>query len=112
MEKAFSLETFAPPNWDWQIGLSHLLLRQYDKALSTLHRAAERAPKFAPAYVLLACTYVELDRLDDARGAIKTILDIAPQYSLSRAPIVQTHKNEDDRNRFLDSLRKAGLPEG
>jgi tetratricopeptide (TPR) repeat protein len=70
LEKAFELDTLAPPLWEMYIGISHLLLRQYDQALTRLNSVAERAPKFTHSYEMLAWAYVELDRLDDARDAI------------------------------------------
>ncbi len=111
-EKAFSLETFAPPTWEFGVGLSRLLLRQYDEALTRFNRAIERAPKITPAYMYLACAYVELDRVDDARGTIKTLLDIAPQFTVKEIARIFPYRIDEDRNRILDSLRKAGLPEG
>ena len=112
LEKAFSLETFAPPTWELQLGLSHLLLRQYDQALTRFNRAIERAPKITPAYVHLACAYVELDRLDDARGTIKTLSEFAPQLTLKEVARRLPYRIDEDHNRVLDALRKAGLPEG
>ena len=73
----------------------------------------ERAPKIMYGYILLACTYVELGRLDIARATIKTALEVAPNYSLKEgARIFAAYQNDEDRNRILDGLRKAGLPEG
>ncbi len=109
MEKAFSLEMFAPPNWEWQMGLSHFLLRQYDQALDRFNRAV---PKFTYAYMLLACTYVELNRLDDARNAIKTLSEVAPQLTVKEFARILPLRIDEEQNRFLDGLRKAGLPEG
>ena len=112
MEKAFSIEMFVPPNWEYQVGCSHLLLRRYDEALVRFNRAIERAPKFAPAYLHLAWACVELDRLDDANDAIKAVLEIVPQYTLIEVARIFPYRIDEDRNRYLDNLRKAGLPEG
>ena len=107
-EKAFSIDTFAPPNWEYQMGLSHFLLRQYDQALASLNRAV---PKFSTAYIYLACTNVELDRLDDVSDAIKTLSEVSPQYTLTEILRCLPFRNVEVRDRILDSLRKAGLPE-
>ena len=108
-EKAFSIDTFAPPNWEWQIGLSHFLLRQYDQAIASFNRAV---PKFTTAYTLLACIYVELDRPDDARNAIKKQLEISPHFTVEWIGKMLPFRLDEVRNRILDSLRKAGMPEG
>jgi adenylate cyclase len=112
IEKAFSLETFAPPTWEFQLGHSHLLLRQYDEALTRYNGVIERAPKFALIYLHLACAYVELDRLDDARDAIKTALEIVPKYTVKELARILPYRIDEVRDRFVEGLRKAGLPEG
>ena len=111
-EKAFSIETFVPPLWEFYLGHTHMLLRQYDDALSSLLNTVERAPNFTAGYVLLACAYVELHQLDDAKATIQTALEVTPQFNFAKgARIFSAYRLEEERNRFLDSLRKAGLPE-
>ncbi len=78
----------------------------------TKEEALERAQKITPAHVHLACTYVELDRADDARGTIKTLLEIVPQYTVKEVARIFPYRVDEDRNRILDNLRKAELPEG
>lgn len=113
LKKAFRLDTLAPPVWEHQVGHSHLLLRQYDEALASLHRAVERAPTFPPTYVHLACAYVELDRLNDARETIKAVLEIIPKFSLKNvARIFSAYRIDEDRDRLLDAFRKAGPLDG
>ncbi len=111
LEKAFSIDTVAPPSWELQIGHSLLLLRRFDEALTRFNQAVERAPKMGTTYVFLACAYVGLDRLDDASDTIKTALEITPQYTVKEASRIWPWRIEEDRNLILDSLRKAGLPE-
>ena len=112
IEKVFSIEKVVPPTWEFQLGLSHLLLRQHDQAIARFNRAIERAPKITPAHLHLACAYVELGRLDDARGAIKTVLEITAQFTLKVGANKYPYRTDEARNRFLDNLRKAGVPEG
>ena len=111
-EKAFSIETFISPVWEFQAGLSHFLLRQYDQAVSRFLKTIERSSHFLHLYSYLACTYVELDRFDDARSTIKKALEITPQFTLKEAARLYPYRIDEDRDRILDSLRKAGLPEG
>ena len=110
IEKALRLETFVPPVWEFYAGHSHLLLRQYDQALTRFNRVVERAPKFGGAHAFLAWTYVELDRLDDARDAIKTVLELNPHNSLKNFDRTVPIRVDEVRNRYLDSLRKGECP--
>jgi TolB-like protein len=112
IEDALKIESFPPPNWQLWAGHSQFLLHQYAQALPKFKLMEEWAPKFVFVHVLLACTYVELERLEDARNSIKTLLEISPQYSVKDAARIFPYRKEEDRNLVLDSLRKAGLPEG
>ncbi len=111
MERALSIETFPPPSWEFQIGRSHLLLGQYDQAVTRFNRMVDHSPTFLPAYTHLAVAYFENDRIADARDAINTVLKISPQFTVNEAEKRLPYRNEKVRDRFLDSLRKAGLPE-
>ena len=111
MEKAFTIEMIVPKNWEYQMGLSHLLLGQYDKALARFNRAVERPAAFFHAYIFLAWTYVKLDRPDDANGAIKELLEIMPHYTIKLAAKIYVFRKDEVCNRLFDSLHKVGLPE-
>ena len=108
-EKAFSIEMIGPPNWEYQMGLSHFLLLQYDQAIARLNHAV---PKFSFGYAYLACIYIELDRIDDASDAIKKLMDYSPQFTLNNITRSLAFRLDEVRDRILGSLRKAGLPEG
>jgi tetratricopeptide (TPR) repeat protein len=112
MEKAFSIDTIVPANWEFQRGLSHLLLHQYDEAIDRFNRAVEPPTTFFHAYLFLAWTYVELDRLDDANSAIGTLLEIIPHYTVPQAAGLYVFRADEVHARLLECLRKAGLPEG
>jgi len=112
LEKARGIDTVPPPNWDFHMGRSQLLLRQYDEALTRFNRMVEHAPTFTPAYTHLAFAYIEMNRTADARNAIKTVLEISPQFTIKEVAKRLPYRNDEVSNRFLDSLRKAGLCEG
>jgi tetratricopeptide (TPR) repeat protein len=111
VQMVFSIDIVVSPSWEYVAGHTHLLLRQYNEALARFNRAVERAPKFTPVYWFLACAYVELDRIDDARETIKTALELRPQYTVKEVTRIWPYRNAEVRNRFLENLRKAGLPE-
>jgi hypothetical protein len=61
----------------------------------------------------MAAIHVCLGRLDVARVAIAELLAQEPDYSVSYMRSIQAGKFRDpaDLERWLDDLRKAGLPE-
>ena len=52
-----------------------------------------------------------MDRTGDANDVIKTILEITPQFKLKGVTRILPYRIDEVRNRFLDNLREAGLPE-
>jgi adenylate cyclase len=61
------------------------------------------------AHVLLAATYSELEREDEARAEAAEILRINPHYSLAIVQERVPYKDSALRDRQLTALRKAGL---
>jgi len=59
----------------------------------------------------LACTYVELNRLDDANDAVKKQLELLPRHTVKWFARVPPFRLDEVRARILDGLRKAGMPE-
>jgi hypothetical protein len=62
-------------------------------------------------YILLVATAVMLGDMDVAAEAVVTTLGIRPDFTISWAS-KNLSLTRDMRERFLDALRKAGVPEG
>ena len=93
-------------------GHSNLLLGRHDDAIATLTESITRAPGFPVNYIYLAIAYSELDQTDEAREAISDLLGLIPRCTLEflRQRFPQ-YRNPADTDRFVEGLRKAGLPE-
>jgi adenylate cyclase len=92
------------------IGRGLVLLNRQDEAIAELKRCALGAPSFRPCHEVAAVAYVELGRLDEARVEAMAAHRLDPEFTLASAPDVLPFKNPKDLQRFLDGLRKAGLP--
>jgi adenylate cyclase len=64
-----------------------------------------------PAYRLIAATYGQLGHLDDARQAAAELLNINPDFSISRFAAQAPYTNREDLAHYVAGLRLAGLPE-
>jgi adenylate cyclase len=108
VRKAMQLNPYHP-NWYWN-ALARVLhaAGRYAEALDAYGRIAER-PSFYHAYV--GACYAELGQMDEARSHAALALDARPDFSISAWGKRLTYKNAPDLQRFLDGLRKAGLPE-
>ncbi len=69
----------------------------------------EVAPNFVPGLRHLAVAYVLADRQEEAGSVVGQILQLAPHDRVSKTGI--PFVNSEARTRYMESLRKAGLPE-
>ena len=83
----------------------------YDKAISVLQEAAERNPVFDRIHLLLAATYGQLGKIEDADWAVTEALFINPEISITVEQKNANYKRPKDFDLYIDGLRKAGLPE-
>ena len=114
VKKAMRLSPYYP---DWYLpvlGHAYRLTGQYKEAIDALESWRTRAnPRSELPYVMLAFTYVEVGREEDAHTAVAEILKRKPQASVEGYAKSKffAYKDPVEINRVLDSLRKAGLPE-
>jgi len=94
------------------LGLAHYMLKQYLQALPLLRDSVSRSPNVRGTHRMLAATYAQMGRFEEARAAVAEVMRIEPNYTIggtSRALV--TFKKPDDDQHYFDGLRKAGLPE-
>ena len=90
-------------------GRSLFLLGRYDEALPILKEAVQRNPAVDRIHLLLASTYAELGRLDDAAWSIDEALSINPEISLTSERREAIYLRESDLDLYIQALGKAGL---
>jgi len=90
-------------------GRSLFLLGRYDEASQVLEVAVQRNPAVDRIHLLLAATYAELGRLEDAAWSIDEALSINPEISLANERREAIYLREIDLNLHIGALRKAGL---
>jgi adenylate cyclase len=93
------------------VGQAHFLLGRYEEAASAFEKVLERNPNLLPAHLVLASTYAHLGRIEDAQWAAQEILTLQPNFSLAQERERTAYKRPADQERYIDGLRKAGLPE-
>jgi len=85
------------------------LLGRYDEALQVLEAAVQRNPAVDRIHLLLASTYAELGRLEDAAWSIDEALSINPEISLANERQEAIYLRESDLDLYIGALRRAGL---
>ena len=101
----------ALPWWNlarcWAAFISH----DYSQVVEWATKITEAAPEFYPAWRHLAASNALLDRMEEARGAVRHLLRVGPEYNIrwfrKTVPISQG----EVLDRYMEALRKAGLPE-
>ena len=108
-ERAMALDPLCPNMWLHFQGQVYFQLRRYEEAEAVLKRRIFRFPETDVSRVLLAATYGQMGRLDEAREQWREALRVNPDYSLEHRRKVLPYKNPADFEAVVDGLRRAGL---
>jgi TolB-like protein/Flp pilus assembly protein TadD len=101
--------------WVGFMALAKLHLGAYEDALNLYRRSIELNRNYATARFNYAATLVELGRLDEAKTEVKAALALNPNFTLQRYRDGAQSDNPDylkRRERIIEDMRKAGVPEG
>ena len=92
--------------------LAHFVAGDFEKAANSSKRALAQNPRFAPTLRVLAASLARLGQTDAAAQAIRELLNLEPQLTITALRDRLDHMVEGVRGTFLDALRLAGLPSG
>ena len=95
----------------WALGQSYYLLDRYEEAAKLFELAKTGNSQFTVVHKMLAATYSALGRADDAEWAAAELMTLIPNFSLERELANVPYKDAAVRQRYIDRLRKVGLPE-
>ena len=111
LKKALRLNPIPPSYYYDLLGLAYRVNGQYEKAIEMCKKALSVSPDNVSAYITLAASYSFISRTEDASKAVEEILGIQPDFSLEYFANTQPYKNQEKLDKFINALRKAGLPE-
>ncbi len=92
-------------------GLGGVALGALREAVEFATQAAEANPEFPDIYMVLAAAHGHLANADAARAALDELLRCMPGLTASDERLNRPFGSAEQRERFLEGLRKAGLPE-
>jgi TolB-like protein/Flp pilus assembly protein TadD len=92
------------------IASAYFIGERYEDAIAWARRAIGERPSYLTPHRLLAASRALLGRVDEAREAVRALLAVAPGDTLA-AVAAHTATRGTARERYLDGLRRAGLPE-
>jgi adenylate cyclase len=108
-KKAIRLNPHAHGAPYYNFGYALWMIGQYEEALAAGKQARIRSPNDIFSHMLLAVTYIELDRDEDARASAAEVVRIKPDLTLEWLAKMAPWKNKNDVDRLIGNLRKAGL---
>jgi adenylate cyclase len=82
---------------------------RYEEAITQLKKAIEREPRDIMSYIVLASAYGMAGREKEAQEAAVEVLKINPKFSLTSFEKIHPYKDPSTKDRYINSLRKAGL---
>jgi TolB-like protein/Flp pilus assembly protein TadD len=103
--------------WMLQLGLAKVQLGADAEAVVWMRRSLDANRNYSATHFDLAGLLARLGRLDEARASVRTGLALDPRFTIRRYRDV-TFANSDDptyragRERLIEGMRMAGVPEG
>jgi len=120
LETARRLDPHSQDLYSYLHGMAQFGLNRFEAAAASFERAIELNPDYwepdpsigwCKVCEMLAATYGHLGRMNNAKTMIEKVHKYYPQYSVNNALYWWPYKHIEDRERFTNGLRKAGLPD-
>lgn len=111
MEGAVRLNPRVPAIYRLIRGALYYSMAVLDRALADFERAVEISPSFQLVRTWLAAAYAGVGRLEEAQWEAQEILALDPTFSIARLERALPIRDPEYRERFVNDLRRAGLPE-
>jgi len=111
---AMRLSPLDPRMFAWQlhIALGHICAGRYDEAASWASQSLRNQPNYPAPMRLLAASHALAGRFDEAQKAISRLRQVDPSLRISNLDdVMPPLRRAEDRAKFAEGLRKAGLPE-
>lgn len=111
-ERALRLSPFDSLNYLSYVALAgaNFRLKQYEPAYMWARRAVEANPVFSVPYAYLTAALVRLGRIEEARAAVRTLLNLDPTFTIGRYRVV-VGVNSEVFSDFAAAWRQVGVPD-
>ncbi|MGH6989050.1 MAG: hypothetical protein ACREE3_04070 [Stellaceae bacterium] len=99
------------------VGTAKLQLGRDEEAVQWLRRAIEGNRNFSIVHFFLASALAFVGRRDQAQAAVEAGLSVDPAFTIRRFHANAVAASDDptflaQRERIIEGMRKAGVPEG
>lgn len=113
LERYRDLAPFDPNfcTFETAYAIAYFFKGEYEQAVLVGRRAAKTNPGFSAAYKPLIASLGHLGRPDEAKPYIAKLLALETNFTVQRFGEVYPIKHQSDRERYMEGLRRAGVPE-
>jgi adenylate cyclase len=111
LKRAFRLNPIPPTHYYDFLAIAYRNIGKYEKAIELCTKGLSGDPDNLSANLTLTITYSLLNRTEEARKAAEEVLRIDPNFSLEYYAMAIPYKHKETGDKFVDALRKAGLPD-
>jgi tetratricopeptide (TPR) repeat protein len=114
LDRYRDLAPFDPYFRYWEIAstIAYTFKGDYERAVSIGRRAVKANPEFSNAYKPVIAALGHLGRRDEAAPYIKKLLSLEGNFTVASFGKVYPIRKLEDRERYMQGLRLAGVPEG
>ncbi len=105
LERAMRLNPFYPDEYLWNLASAYYNIKEYEKAIE----AALKMNNPTEGQRVLAASYAQLGRMEEARKEAARHKEAHPNFSLDRWSSVMPDRVESYRQHFYEGLKRAGF---
>ena len=95
--------------YHWTLGMVLFNLERYEEAAAALERVVERNSQFLRGHLVLAATYGQMGRTEDAKWEAEEALALLPGMTIKQRRAIVPYRRQADTERYITGLRRAGL---
>jgi adenylate cyclase len=111
VEMALRLDPHYPPNYLDYLAQAYYAKEKHEEAIAALKKGLTRNPESMGCNLMLAVILSELGRKEEAQTHMAEVLRHSPHASLKVQRERYPYKDQAVLERYLEGLRKTGLPE-
>jgi len=111
IRKGMRLNPFFTWDYYFNLGRAYYTMGRYEEAIEYLLKAKERNENVIQIRLILAASYVNVNRMDEAEWEVEEVQFLNPTETLTHTRQTMPMTNIAYLDKFISDLRKAGLPE-
>jgi adenylate cyclase len=106
-EKAMRLNPYFPDWYLWCLADAYDTMGRPEDVIATVKRMHDASE----GQRLLAANYAHLGMMKEAEDAVREVMRLHPQFTISAWRERVPHRDKAPLERYVEGLRKAGLPD-